>query len=411
VVVAFDRTPCEVARHIGDLSGHGERRLIAIAVLDRVLDGTSAWRLLQVGASDVFSWDACPSPCERIGRRLERWEAIDRVMDDGLARSLMVGRARKFRAVLRQIVEVARFSDASVLITGESGTGKELVARLIHDLDARPKKGNFVVVDCTTIVPELSGSEFFGHEKGAFTGAVASREGAVALANGGTLFLDEVGDLPLQLQAELLRLVQERTYKRVGGNTWSTTQFRLVCATHRDLQDEQHRGRFRQDLYYRLSDWTCRLPSLRERLEDVVPLVEHFLRAFVSGRPVQIDDAVRQHLLLRPYPGNIRELRQVAFRIACRYVGPGPVTVGDLGPDEAPSGESGESWCEGSFAQSIQRAIALGVGLKEIRRVAEDTAVRLAVSGEDGNLQSAARRLGVTDRALQLRRASQRPTS
>jgi DNA-binding NtrC family response regulator len=113
---------------------------------------------------------------------------------------------------------------------------------------------------------------------------------------------------------------------------------------------------------------------------------------------------------LRPYPGNIRELRQVAFRIGCRYVGPGPVTVGDLGPDEVPSGESGESWWEGSFAQSIQRAIALGVGLKEIRRVAEDTAVRLAVSGEEGNLQSAARRLGVTDRALQLRRASQRPT-
>ncbi|MGD0680347.1 MAG: sigma-54 dependent transcriptional regulator [Polyangiaceae bacterium] len=337
-------------------------------------------------------------------------------MGTALTNRNMIGHAASFRAALRQVVEVAHFSDAAMLITGESGTGKELVARLIHDLDNRPKKGNFVIVDCTNIVPELSGSEFFGHEKGAFTGAVSSRDGAFALANGGTLFLDEVGELPLPLQAELLRVLQERTYKRVGGNTWSTVQFRLVCATHRDLIDEQRHGRFRQDLYYRLSDWNVRLPSLRERPEDIVPLVQHFLRVFLGGfakaeEPLapDLEDTVLRHLLARPYPGNIRELRQVAFRIACRYVGPGPVTIGDLGLEEMRGEDVGDLWCDGPFVQAIQRALATGFGLKEIRRAAEETAVRLAVHREDGNLQHAARRLGVTDRALQLRRASQRP--
>src|SRR4029450_8247587 len=160
------------------------------------------------------------------------------------------------------------FSQVSVLIVGESGTGKELIARLIHDLDQRRDKGDFVVVDCTTIVPELSGSELFGHERGAFTGAVGTREGAFALADGGTLFLDEVGELPLPLQGQLLRVVQARMYKRVGGNHWHRTEFRLVCATNRDLAREVERDAFRSDFYYRIANWPCRLPPLGERRGD-----------------------------------------------------------------------------------------------------------------------------------------------
>jgi transcriptional regulator with GAF, ATPase, and Fis domain len=408
-VMLFDRDPSCVVDGVRELSYHGERRLIAIARSERPLEATAAWSLLRAGASDIFGWGDGPCPWERIARRIERWGVIDGLSEAALERCGIVGHAGSFRATIRQIVEVARFSDASILITGETGTGKELVARLIHDLDNRPQKGHFVVVDCTNIVSDLSGSEFFGHEKGAFTGASSAREGAVALANGGTLFLDEVGELPMPLQAEFLRVLQERTYKRVGGNTWHSVQFRLVCATHRNLADEQGHGRFRSDLYYRLSDWTFRLPSLRERPEDVIPLVEHFLRSFLGSKAApELDRGVRDHLLLRPFPGNVRELRQLAFRIACRFVGPGPITLGDLGPEEISNRDDESVWHGTPFIEAIQRALAAGTCLKEIGRVAEDTAVRLAVNGEDGNLQRAARRLGVTDRALQLRRQSQR---
>src|SRR5262249_5035658 len=143
----------------------------------------------------------------------------------------------------------------------------------------------------------LSGSEFFGHERGAFTGAVSQRDGAFALADGGTLFLDEVGELPLPLQAQLLRVVQERTYKRVGGNTWHRTNFRLVCATNRDLLAQVGRGEFRADLYYRIASFVCKLPPLRQRLDDVIPLAEYFLRQmYPNGEPPQLDDAVRAYL-------------------------------------------------------------------------------------------------------------------
>ncbi len=411
-VMLFDRDPSCVVERVRELSCHGERRLIAIATSDRLLEGTAAWSLLRAGASDVFGWGEGPCPWERVARRIERWRVVDGLAEAALEQGGIVGHAGAFRATIRQVVEVARFSDASILITGETGTGKELVARMVHDLDARPKKGNFVVVDCTNIVPALSGSEFFGHEKGAFTGAATARDGAVALADGGTLFLDEVGELPLPLQAELLRVLQERTFKRVGGNAWHSVQFRLVCATHRNLTEEQGLGRFRSDLFYRLSDWTFRLPSLRERAEDIIPLMEHFLRVFLgaAGTP-EIDRGVREHLHLRPFPGNIRELRQLAFRVACRFVGPGPITVGDLGPEEVSNRDEEAIWHGAPFVQAIQRALAAGACLKEIGRIAEDTAVRLAVTGEEGNLQRAARRLGVTDRALQLRRQSQRPGS
>jgi transcriptional regulator with GAF, ATPase, and Fis domain len=151
-----------------------------------------------------------------------------------------------------------------------------MVARLIHNLDSRPGKGNLVVLDCTTVVPSLSGSEFFGHDRGAYTGAVLERKGAFELADGGTLFLDEVGELPAPMQAELLRVVQEGTFKRVGSNLWRKSEFRLICATNRNLEEEQEVGTFRSDFYYRIAGWKLRLPSLRERPDDIVALFLHF---------------------------------------------------------------------------------------------------------------------------------------
>ncbi|NTU84211.1 MAG: sigma-54-dependent Fis family transcriptional regulator, partial [Chloroflexales bacterium] len=321
----------------------------------------------------------------------------------------LVGRSKAWQSVLRQVVEAACFTEAPVLLLGETGTGKEQLAQLIHRLDARPDKGDLVVVDCTTIVPELAGSELFGHERGAFTSAVSARDGAFALADGGTLFLDEIGELPPALQAQLLRVTQERTYKRVGSNTWRRTEFRLVCATNRDLAADEGEGRFRRDLYYRIAGWVCRLPPLRERREDIIPLVRHFMGQLRPGHePPELDEPVRAYLLSRDYPGNVRDLRQLAARLHYRHVGPGPLTAGVIPEAERPGEPAAPLWYGGSFEQSIRRALSAGVGIREIRRAAEETAVRLAIADEGGNLQRAAQRLGVTDRALQLRRAARR---
>jgi len=321
----------------------------------------------------------------------------------------MIGCAPEMDRLYRMIAKAA-CSSHPVLILGESGTGKELIARLMHTLDTRAQKRDLVVLDCSTIMSELSGSEFFGHERGAFTGAVSQRDGAFALAAGGTLFLDEIGELPLSLQAQLLRVVQEHTYKRVGGNTWRRTDFRLVCATNRDLLDLIRRGEFRTDLYYRIATFVCKLPALRERLEDIIPLAEHFLREIhPNGEPPKFDAAVRDYLLQREYPGNVRDLRQVVSRLMYRYVGDGTITIGNIPPEERPlPGLEDVAWLDLQFERVIQRAVLFGAGLKAIGRAAEDIAIRIATDEEDGNLSRAARRLGVTDRALQLRRANRR---
>jgi len=322
----------------------------------------------------------------------------------------VIGKSPVWRAILRDIVECARFSDTPALILGESGTGKELIARLIHTLDTRTHKRDLVVLDCSTIMPELSGSEFFGHERGAFTGAVSQRDGACALAEGGTLFLDEIGELPLSLQAQLLRVVQEHTYKRVGGNTWHRTDFRLVCATNRDLLAQVHRGEFRADLYYRIASFVCKLPSLRERLDDVIPLAEYFLhQMYPNGEQPQLDAAVRTYLLRREYPGNVRDLRQVVSRLLSRYAGGGTITIGSVPPEERPAVEQEKAvWLDLDFEGVIRRAVLCSARLKEIGRAAEDIAIRIVTDQESGNLQRAARRLGVTDRTLQLRWANRR---
>jgi transcriptional regulator with GAF, ATPase, and Fis domain len=305
---------------------------------------------------------------------------------------------------------VARLTQDGILITGETGTGKELIAGLIHELDGRSEKGRLVIVDCTTLTPELAGSELFGHERGAFTGALNARDGAFALADGGTLFLDEIGELPLLLQTKLLRAIQERTYKRVGSNTWQATRFRLVCATNRNLETDVAQGLFRSDLYYRIAGWTFSVPPLRERREDILPLARHFLTEFEPQQsPPVIDDAVCDYLLTREYPGNVRDLRRVVFRLAHRHAGPGPITVGDIPESDRPQAVlPREIWMDKRFDCTIREAVDLGIGLKELSQMVAESAIRTALKKEHGNLQRAASRLGVTDRALQMRRATRR---
>jgi transcriptional regulator with GAF, ATPase, and Fis domain len=400
---------CDLLRRV---SHGGVERVLAVSLSAVPLGGV--WSLLQAGASDVLTWANSLECAATIKARFERWHAVDDLLRLPMVREELIGHSAAWLTTLRQIVEVAHFTSASILIMGETGTGKELVARLIHALDNRPGKRDLVILDCTTIVPELSGSEFFGHERGAYTGAVSARDGAFALANGGTLFLDEAGELPLTLQSQLLRVIQEGAYKRVGSNTWHKTAFRLICATNRDLLQEVAQQRFRRDLYYRLASWVCTLPPLRERTADILPLAHHFmlehLRAHQQpqAEPPELDDTVRDYLLLREYPGNVRDLRQIVWRIMDRYTGVGPITIGQLPEEDRPSGETADVWQGAELEQLARHALNAGASLKDIRATIEEAAIRLAIDAEQGNLQRAARKLGVTDRALQLRRAAQR---
>jgi transcriptional regulator with GAF, ATPase, and Fis domain len=356
--------------------------------------------LLRGGALDVLDAGSA-TWAERAYALLEHRARIDQLLESPLVRQNIAGSSRRFRDTLRRLVELSQ-TEASVLLGGETGTGKELMARLLHGLDPREKKGALVVLDCTTLVAELSGSELFGHERGAFTGALTAREGVIAQAENGTLFLDEIGELPLSLQAQLLRVIQERSYRRVGSDNWRNSSFRLVCATHRDLETEVQQGRFRADLFYRLAGSSVRLPNLRERPGDVVPLARFFLREVSKGRYSEFDRLVEDHLASRAFPGNVRELRQLVGRSFHRWVGPGPLGYSSL-PEEEWSVQAVD--LERELEPALRKALAARLGLKEIGHLSRELTVKLAIEDAGGNLQRAAELLGVTDRALQLRRA------
>jgi transcriptional regulator with GAF, ATPase, and Fis domain len=227
----------------------------------------------------------------------------------------IIGQSPALQKVLAQIATVAP-TEANVLILGESGTGKELVARAIHDLSAR-KDRPLVRVNCASIPKELFESEFFGHVRGAFTGAIKDRVGRFELADNGTLFLDEIGEIPLDLQSKLLRVLQEGQFERVGDERTRTVKVRLITATNRDLLAEAKAGRFRLDLYYRLSVFPIEVPALRERLEDIEALAEHFIKQASRRLGVPRPRLTRHHVQeLQGYdwPGNVRELQNVIER-------------------------------------------------------------------------------------------------
>ena len=227
----------------------------------------------------------------------------------------IIGESGRMQEVLSLVKRVAP-SEATVLIRGESGTGKELVARAIHYASPRAS-GPLVTVNCAALPETLMESELFGHEKGAFTGAVATRKGRFETADGGSLFLDEIGDLPLHLQIKLLRVLQEREFERVGSSKPISVNVRVLTATHRDLEALVKAGRFRDDLYYRINVVTIALPPLRDRREDLPLLIEHFLEKFGRANAKQIKGLTREarELLLRyDYPGNVRELENIIER-------------------------------------------------------------------------------------------------
>jgi len=219
----------------------------------------------------------------------------------------MVGYSPAYTQML-ELLSRAAASDISVLLLGESGTGKELAAQYLHGHS--PRRNNpFVTVECSGLTESLFESELFGHEKGAFTGATHRKPGLIEAARGGTLFLDEIGDIPMPMQVKLLRLIESGSYRPVGSITPKQADFRLICATHRQLGDMVAAGTFRQDLYYRISPFPVLLPSLRERPEDIIPLATHLLQQLSQHRVLQLSEDACDWLILQPFPGNIRELR------------------------------------------------------------------------------------------------------
>lgn len=241
-----------------------------------------------------------------------------------LASSILVGTSKAMQNVRALIQQVAPTS-ATVLVTGPSGCGKEVVARLVHQLSRRAA-GAFVPVNCGAIPADLLESELFGHEKGAFTGAIQTREGRFEAADGGTLFLDEIGDMPLTMQVKLLRVLEERRIERVGSNKSRAVDVRIVSATHRDLSAAIQSGNFREDLFYRLNIIPIRMPALAERPGDITELLAHFLAQFrlrgVTGdHTIEFDSSAVLFLTQYDWPGNVRELRNFIERAVILYPG------------------------------------------------------------------------------------------
>ena len=315
-------------------------------------------------------------------RRLERENVqLRTAVQDRFRFDAIVGESAKIREVLDLAGRVAS-SDASVLITGESGTGKELLAKGIHFNSPR-SDGPFVAVNCAAIPENLIESELFGHVKGAFTGAVRDREGKFELAEGGTLFLDEIGDLRIDLQAKILRALQERQVDRVGGRQPLAVDVRIIAATNKDIERAVKEGAFREDLYYRLSVITLQMPPLRERREDIPLLAEHFLRKFNSAGDVTLQPDALALLAAYGWPGNVRELENVIQRATVLRRG-NSVTSAEL-PDKFKTETT-------SVEHIILNLPEGGISLEDL----EKSLIVKALEKHKGNQTRAAEYLGIT---------------
>lgn len=252
--------------------------------------------------------------CQEYKRLMPKLRMSDGTKFDGL-----IGNTEPMNEIRFLISQVAS-KDANVLILGESGTGKEVIARNVHLLSGR-SSGPFVPVNCGAIPGELLESELFGHEKGAFTGAISSRKGRFELAQGGTLFLDEIGDMPLQMQVKLLRVLQERTYERVGGNKPIKADVRVVAATHRQLEGMIEEGKFREDLFYRLNVFPIESPSLKDRVDDLELLIQEFINRFEKEHKARFNltDRALESLKQHQWPGNVRELGNLVERLLIMF--------------------------------------------------------------------------------------------
>lgn len=353
-------------------SGHGARE--------------SALRAIQRGAYDFYAKPVDIDALGLIVRRalhvhkleLENRLLAERAPADHRVLGRLITAAPEMVKVARTIERVAN-TRVSVMLLGASGTGKELLARGLHEASSRVK-GAFVAINCAAIPENLLESELFGHEKGAFTGAVKTTEGKIEQASGGTLFLDEVGDIPLQLQVKLLRFLQERTIERIGGRRSIEVDTRIVCATHQDLEAMIAQGRFREDLYYRLAEIVVRIPTLAERPGDAALLAKAFLTRFAAEMNPQVKGFAPDALAAIDawgWPGNVRELENRVKRAVIMADGR---LVGAADLDLAEPGEGEEQ----------------ALNLKSAREATDRRMIRHALARSEGNISNTARLLGIS---------------
>ena len=357
----------------------------SIIVLLLTAHGTvdSAVDALRLGAFDFLQkpYDR-DKLLETISRALNKLSALD---------SEIVSASVEMDKVKKLILKVAK-SNSTVLIRGESGTGKELIARAIHNNSLRSSEV-FQAVNCAAINENLLESELFGHEKGSFTGAVGEKKGLFEVADGGTLFLDEIGELDIALQAKLLRALQEKQIRRVGGIREIDVDVRVVAATNRDLLKMSQEGRFREDLYYRLNVLSIELPALRERRTDVPVLIEYFLAKHTRGtnRKVNLDKEARRILEDYAYPGNVRQLESALER-AVLLSENNQITAEDLPPEMSQSSKAAAS-------SDLFKLPAEGVNFEDVER----SLIMQAMERTDNNITKSAKLLGLTFRTLQYR--------
>lgn len=380
-----DGTGLELVQHI--LQRHPQ---VPVAMITAYGSLDTAINALKAGAFDFLT-----KPVD-LGRLRELVAAALRLRSaDGEelpVDSRLLGESPPMKTLRKQILKLAR-SQAPVYISGESGSGKELVARLIHEQGSRSEQP-FVPVNCGAIPSELMESEFFGHKKGSFTGAIEDKQGLFQAANGGTLFLDEVADLPLPMQVKLLRAIQEKAVRAVGGQQELVVDVRILCATHKDLAGEVAAERFRQDLYYRLNVIELRVPALRERREDITLLADIMLKRLADGTglsPAKLDDDALEKLKSYRFPGNVRELENMLER-AYTLCEDDRITTSDLRlADSSPISENGEA----NLAQIDN--------LEDYLEAIERKLIMQALEETRWNRTAAAQRLGLSFRSMRYR--------
>jgi DNA-binding NtrC family response regulator len=384
----------------------GLDRSIPLIVLTAYGDAESTVQAMQAGAYDFLvkpvDADAVVSTVMRavehttLQRNLERLQSERfrdgriSVVSDNFSTDQLIGRSPGWIDAFKRVGQVAQ-TDLSVLLEGETGTGKEIVAKVIHRSSLRSKRV-FVAVNCAAIPEDLVESELFGHERGSFTGAALQRIGSFEQAEGGTIFLDEIGELPLSVQPKLLRVLQEKSFQRVGGSRTLQVNVRVIAATNRTLATEVENGRFRADLFYRLNAFRIELPPLRERRSDILLLCEYFLERYAARNLAPrsiLDPGAKASLENYDYPGNVRELEQLINKLAVQ-AGGRPITGADVNGVLKAAAARPESDLERWEALPFHEAVA------KWERYLIERALRLS----GGNKSDAARRLGIQRRLL-----------
>lgn len=403
-----DHTGLEV---FDEIRAKDARIPVVFITLSKTAD--AAIEAMKRGAFDYLFKPLDPSQLRRVigeavevARRMREPAVVTETPSDPDVDGAIVGACPAMHEVYKAIGRVAA-QDVPVLITGESGTGKELVARAIYQHSQR-NRAPFLALNCAAIPEQLLESELFGHEKGSFTGADRKRIGRFEQCNGGTLFLDEIGDMPLALQAKMLRILQEQSFERVGGSETVTTNVRIISATHRDLKAQGVEGKFRPDLYYRLGVFTVHLPPLRERGKDLSILVQHFIRRFNKqlGRDIQeVNPESMDRLRAYSWPGNLRELQSVLKQALLRATG--SVLLPTMLPElsSSPAGDPPSKSGHNELEDFVRRRLAEGSDMlnDEAHRELDRMLLPLVMEHTRGNQFQAAKILGVARQTLRRR--------